>query len=58
MTPELREAWAANARASRAWEKSTGPRTVAGKRKAALRAVRSELDSQAFKWAMAYFRVF
>lgn len=56
LTPEMRAAWAANVRASRAWEKSTGPRTADGKRKAALRSVRTELDSQAFKWAMVYVK--
>lgn len=56
VSPEMQAAWAAAVRASRAWEKSTGPRTAAGKRKSALRAVRSELDSQAFTWAMAYVK--
>ena len=54
VTPAMVAAWSAAVKQSRAWEKSTGPVTPAGRAKVAQNSTKAALSSAAFKHAMAY----
>jgi hypothetical protein len=54
ITPATIEAWSAAVKRSRAWERSSGPTTPAGRAKVAQNSVKAGLDGAAFKLAMAY----
>jgi hypothetical protein len=54
ITPATLLAWSQAVNRSKAWEKSTGPVTLAGRAKVAQNSTKAALSSAAFQNAMAY----